>query len=571
IAQKLADRVSAKFYFSKSVKNVPVNIKAYGTRVEEVLREFAAYSGGKMTLEVIDPKPDTDDEEWAKNYGIKGVPLQTGEDLYMGVVFIAADREEVIPYLDARKEEFLEYDLSSALVKLGSSKKQKLGIMSSLSMTGGFSMPGSPPSEDWAVVTGLKNFYDVEVVSPNEKKIPDSINILLVAHPKNMNDAAQYAIDQFLLRGGRLMVAVDPFSRIDLSINQQAAMQGQFPMVSSYLPKLFNSWGIEFSPTEMAGDSLQATRIRAGTVDLAYPFFITLSEKNFSKGSKITGHLKQMMYTEGGWFSLKEKSEYKLEPLIESSANTGSQNVMVVTFQDPQTLVGGFKTDGKKRTFAGLLKGKFKTAFPEGPPKDSGLNASDQIKEAKEEGAVVLIGDVDFMHDSNSVQIFRLGQQAIIRPQNDNLNFVLNAVEFLGGSGDLISIRSSGQISRPFTKVLEIQRNAQVKWKEEEERLSKELSSLERTLSELQAARTDANRAALTPMQQREIQKFREQEKDIRLRRRLVRKNLREDIESLGYHLIAANLLIVPLGVCVFGLTVLYKREKWSRKEKAHG
>ena len=573
IAAKFTEPVTAKFYFSKSLKEIPAGIKTYGGRIEEVLREYVNASKGKMRLEVIDPKPDTDDAEWAHNYGVKAIPLQSSGELYLGIVFIAGEKEEVIPYLDPRKEEFLEYDLSEALVKISSTSRPVLGIMSSLPIN----QPSMPPgyggeesSEKWALAEGFENLYTVRNVDMGATSIPADIQTLLLVHPKEISEGAQYAIDQFVMRGGRLIVAVDPFSRIDYALSRRSDPMGRsMPQLSSNLPKLFAAWDVEFSTSEMVGDKDAATQISTGYDEVTYPFIMTLDEKNFSKESKITSHLRQIVFAEGGAFNLKSGSPYTWEPLITTGTSSGTSNAMMAAFQNPADLAGQFKADGKKRTIAGLLKGKFKSAFSTGAP--AGIkDAPPQLKESTAENLIVLIGDVDFLHDSNAVDKIRFGGQVIMRPRNDNLNFVMNAVEFMGGNQDLISIRSSGKIARPFVRLQRIQQDAQARWKQEEERLSSELGSLQKNLTQLQSERTDGNRAMLSSAQQGEIRKFRDEEHKMRNRLREVRKNLREDIESLGYVLVALNLVVVPVLVCAFGVVVFYKREKRAKEERSH-
>lgn len=567
IAEKLTDEVNAKLYFSRSVKDMPVLIKQYGTRVEEVLREYVAASGGKLTLDVIDPRPDTDDEEWANKYGVQGVGLGSGESLYLGVVFLAADKEIAIPYLDPRKEEFLEYDLSEALVKLRAGSKPKLGLLSSLKLSSpGAQMPGMPPQgEDWAIVSSLKNTFDVVNLETTAESITDDISVLLVIHPKDLQDKTLFAIDQFVMRGGRLFVAVDPFSRTDLAANHQAMGMGRMPQASSQLDKLFKAWDIEYKSGDVVGDLGRGTQISAGGQRLIYPLFMTMMPEDLARDSQITAQLKQILYAEGGSFSLKNGSPHKFEPLLSTSNDAGTTQGMMLSFQQPADVAARFKSAGKKHTLAARIQGKFKSAFPSGVEGQTGLT------EAKEDNVIIVIGDVDFMHDNNSVNKIRFGPQILMSPKNDNLNFVLNSVELLGGNKDLISIRSSGQISRPFTKVLEIQKAAQARWQTEEDKLSKELTALQEKLANLQNQRTDGNRLSLNASQQAEIKKFREEERLIRKRRRMVRKNLREDIENLGHKLVAANLLITPLGVAGFGVLVFRKRSRREREEKKNG
>jgi ABC-type uncharacterized transport system involved in gliding motility auxiliary subunit len=571
ITEKLKQPVTIKFYFSGSLKNVPPVIKTYGNRVEEVLREYAGASQGKITVEVIDPKPDSDEEQWALNYGVTANPMPGGDSLFMGIVMIAGDKEGGIPYLDPRKEEFLEYDISEALVQLGAGAKQKLGILSSFPMNPEAAPQGmGPQGEKWAIVEGLSNLFEVTTIQPNVTEIPAGIGTLLIVHPKGLADGTLYAIDQFVMHGGRALIAVDPFSRIDAAFSRQMnPMMGGMPQFSSTLAKLFDAWGIEFNPSEVVGDKLAATQINTGEEELAYPYFLSLSDDNLSKNSKVTSQLKQILIAEGGALALKAGSAHKLDGILTTSEQSGMQNAMMASFQPPAEFAAQFKSDSKKRVLAGLLTGKFKSAFAGGAPADVTATRP-HLAESSGENMIFIIGDVDFLHDSNAVDKMRFGQHVIMRPRNDNLNLVMNAVEFLSGNQDLISIRTSGRITRPFKKLQEIQQNAQARWKQQEEQLSSELTSLQKKLTQIQAQRTDGNRTALSPEQQMEIRKFRDQERDIRTHLRTVRKNLREDIENLGHVLLVINLMVMPLFVCCFAVFVFYRRSKLAREEKNH-
>jgi ABC-type uncharacterized transport system involved in gliding motility auxiliary subunit len=535
-------------------------VKTYATRVEEVLNEYAAHSNGKLTVEVIDPKPDTDDEEWAQKYGVSGVRLAKGEPMYFGIVFIAGTKEVAIPYLDPRREEFLEYDLSEALLSAFKKETPKVGVLSPLPLFGG--IQGDP----WVLISDLKRTFAVTELGGQEKEIPDDLKVLLVLHPKDLSDDVQYAIDQFLLGGGRLIVAVDPMSRVDLMVSGQARMGGQMPQVASDLPKLFKAWGIEYDKGQMVGDLARATRINAGGADVDYPYFLSLADPDFARSSVITGNLRQMMLGEPGAFSLKEGTGLSFEPLLKTTKDSGTGAAQLAALMPPAELARALKTDGKERVVAGILKGKFKSAFDAAP-----AGATKPFKkEADAEGSVVLIGDVDFFADQNAVTKMQLGSQVMVQAVNDNLSFVANAVDYLGGSPDLIAIRSRGRISRPFTRVQALQTSAQKRWKDEEEKLTARLTELQKKLNDLQAQRTDGNRLVLTPQQQQAVEGFRAEEREVKTKRREVRKNLREDIESLGHRLIAMNLLIVPALATAFGLSVFTRRSR-ARREKING
>lgn len=572
ILDKLEGDVTAKLYFSRSQKDLPVVIKTYATRVEEVLHEYASKSGGKLRVEVIDPKPDTDDEEWAQKYGLNGVRLPKGDQLYFGVVLLAGAKEVAIPYLDPRREEFLEYDLSEALLNAFKKDTPKIGVMTSLPLMGGMGEP-------WVIVNELRRNFTVSEVSPSAKEIPDDLKVLLVLHPKGFDDGALYAIDQFLMRGGRLIVAVDPMSRTELQLSGNGMQGGHLPQVSSDLDKLFKAWGVEYDKSQLVGDLLHATKINAGGMVTDYPYFMTLMEKSFASTSVITSNLRQMMIGEPGAIALgKNAPGLTLEPLITTSKESGAGSAEMAAFMPPQELAKSLKIDGKERVIAGLLKGTFKSAYTQAPA-PTGSTGSDVAPakpfkaQADGEGSVLIIADVDFLADQNSVDKMPIGNQMMVRVLNDNLNFLINAADFMGGSPDLIAIRSRGKISRPFTRVQDIQANAQKKWKDEEEKLTAQLTDLQSKLNQLQQQRTDGNRLVLTPQQQQAVDGFRAEEREVKARRREVRKNLREDIESLGHRLIALNLLVVPAACTAFGLGVFARRTRQRRraKEVKHG
>lgn len=565
---KLNGETTVKFYFSRSQKELPPMIKTYASRVEEVLGEFASHSGGKLTLEVVDPRPDTDEEEWARKYGLRAMPVGNGEELYFGVVFMGGQKEMAIPYLDVRREELLEYDLAEGLVKLGMTEKPRVGVMSSLSVMGAepFMVAQGMGQPGWALFDEWRRNYDVTKVETSVKAIPDGIKTLVVVHPKNLSDETLYAIDQFTLRGGRLMVFVDPMSRIDMAENRQAMFNGggQMPQTSSDLARLFGAWEIEYNAGQLVGDQRRATQINAGAGPISYPLFMSLTEEGINRKATITSQLRNIMWAEGGAVSLKAGSANQFEPLLETSDDSGTVDAQMAGYMPPEEVARALKPDGKKRVMAGILRGKLKSAFTAAP-------AGTEVKEpflgqAENDAAVIVFADVDFIHDSNSVRRMNFGGMTMAQPLNANLALVTNAVEFLGGSEDLISIRSRGRVSRPFTRLEELQKTAQTRWQKEEERLSQGIQEVEKKLNEMQAQRGDGNVFTLNAAQQGEIERFREQEREMRRNRREVRRNLREDIDGLGRWLVALNMLVVPLTVAGFGAGVFTQRARRMKK-----
>ncbi len=562
---KLDRDVTIKLFFSRSLKELPVPVKTYATRVEEILQEYKAASKGRISIEVIDPKPDTDDEEWAQKYGITGVRLPKGDQMFFGLVFLIGTQEMAIPYLDPRREEFLEYDIAEALMSKVKKDSVAVGVMSSLTVIGSPSPvmgPQGPIDETWAVVNDLRRNFQVSKVEADAKEIPSSLKVLIVLHPKELPEPTLYAIDQFVMNGGKLIVGVDPMSRTDLQLNANAQkVPGQTPKIGSDLEKLLAAWDVEYDKNVLVGDQSLATQINAGGQMIRYPFFMTINESLLSRQSVITGKLKSMLIAEGGTVSHKAGATSKFEPLIQLSKDSGTASAASALYTNPIDLSRSLKPDGKDRYLAAAVTGRFKSAFSAGAP--SGVFGGAKHKpEADADNTVVVIADVDLFYDQNAVDKFRFGPQIMIRPRNDNLNFLVNAVDYLGGSEDLIAIRSKGRIARPFTRVAEIQKEAQKRWQAEEEALTQQINDLQRKLNEMQAQRTDGNRFALNAQQQAEISKFREDERRVKKQRREVRKNLRDDIEQLGRRLIAVNMLFVPIAATGLGVSVFYRRSR---------
>lgn len=560
---KLPEDVTLKFYFSQSVKNLPVPVKAYAVRVEDLLKQYVAAGKGKITFERLDPRPDTDADNWARRYGLKPVPAGDGSELFFGLAVFAGKKEAVIPYIDPRREQFLEYDISEALQKLISKSRPVIGMLSSLEM-----ISKTPVNDlqsvmqgkgDWMIVNELRKIADVEEVPADAKSISDRIKILMVHHPKNLSDDTLRAVDQFVLKGGKLIAFVDPFSRFDFDKQLQSGSKSVAAV--SDIKTLFAAWDIEFDSSRLVGDLKYPTQINAGGNQLTYPFIVQIVEKGLNKESKITSQLRQMMFGEAGSLNLRSGSPHTFDRLVTTSPSAGT--IPSDTLQaGPEAAIRRLSNDGKEYTFAALVRGKFKSAFKARDGETGWVN------QAATDAVVLVAADADFVADQYAVQKIPFANQIIAKPINDNLNFIINAVDFLSGSEDLIAIRSRGRFARPFDKLVDIQEKAQAKWKDEENSLQSKLAQTQAKLQEMQGARIEGNRIVLTPEQQNEIEKFRAEESQMRKRLREVRKNLREDIESLGRTLSVVNLALVPVGISLAGGIVFRRRA--NRNNKKH-
>ena len=579
----LTDPVRINFYYSRNNSELPPNFKIYAQRVQELLEEYVALSKGMVVLKILDPKPDTDEEEWAQKYGIKPITLPSGNTVYFGAVISMLDQEMLLPYFDQRRENFLEYDISQAIQKVGSTSTSKVGLLSVLNLQGGRSMiPGQPPAQKWVFLNELEKSVTVENLALTIEEIPDDINLLIVLHPRSFNPRLRYAVDQYVLRGGRLVVLLDPNARIDMT--SPANQFGQQPQLSSDLPELLKQWGVDYDVSKVVGDRLHATQVNTGQGVMSFPMWMTFRSDSLDQKHPITAQLENLLFVEAG--SLKKVADSKTEftPLLSLSAKSGLIDTFQLRFAAPDQLSRDMKVDGEAKAVMAITTGIFSSAFPNGQPAKEKKNpeASAAGEESKEEtplkhphlleaaelNSILLFSDVDFLSDQFSVQKLNFLGQTIIQPRNDNLNLMLNAAEHLSGNEALMSIRSRGRFSRPFTRLLAMQRQAQLRHQTEEKLLLSQLEEVQQRLNSLleSAGEQGQSEVILPPEVQVEIEKFREEERQARRKLREVRKILRQDIERLGQGLLLLNMLLVPLIVGIIGLIVYRLRTRRRRK-----
>jgi len=583
ILSNLEEPVRINFYYSRNNAELPPNFKTYAQRVQELLEEYAALSNGKVILEISDPKPDTEEEEWAQKYGIKTITLPSGNTVYFGALVSMLDQEMLLPYFDQRRQEFLEYDISQAIHKVSSTSTSKVGVLSALNLQGGRSIiPGQPPVQKWVFLSELEKSVKVDNLPLTTEEIPDDISLLIVLHPRGFSPRLKYALDQFVLRGGRLVVLLDPNARVDMASPQNQF--GQQPQISSDLPGLLKAWGVDYDSTKVVGDHLHATQVNTGQGVMSFPMWMTFRSQSLDQEHPITAQLENLLFVEAG--SLKKASGSKTEfsALISLSDKSGLIDAFRLRFSAPDQLSRDMKVDNETKALMAITAGIFSSAFPDGQPvkekKDPQASATDEeneeeialkhthLKKAAVRNSILLFSDVDFLSDQFSVQKLNFLGQTIIQPTNDNLNLMLNAAEHLSGNEALMSIRSRGRFSRPFTRLLAMQKQAQLLHQAEERQLLSQLDEVQQRLNSLleSAGEKGQKEVILPPDVQEEIQQFREEERQARRKLREVRKILRQDIEQLGQGLLLLNMFLVPLLVGIIGVIVYRYRTRLRRK-----
>lgn len=571
ILADLTQPVDIQFYYNKNSNNIPNEMKLYATRVRDFLTEYERASHGKIKVEMYDPKPDSDEEEWAQKYGLHAIQTSTGEKIYCGLVFLAADQVGKIEFLDPGKEELLEYDITRAIQRLGNPKRKVIGVISGLPVFGNpaYARMGQPGAgAEWLFITELKKTYEVKEIPLSSVAIDPAPDLLLIIHPKNISKKLQYAVDQYVLSGGNAIVFVDPYCISDTS------RQSYMGPPSSSLPTLFKAWGISFDPSKVVVDFDQTTpvRTRDNRVEQS-PVMISARNEAFNSGNVVTAGLESMLFPLVGALNKTKDSTFEFEPLVRSGKNAS----LIEAFKAGMGLdmIRRKFVPGKERLYlCARISGKFKTAFPEGPPKDEkGKDRKEQgagekqLKEATKACNVIVVGDADLLADRFYVQQGQFLGVTISKVFNDNLNFVSNACETLTGSNDLIALRTRGRFERPFEVVLALQQKAQQRWLSKEKELTKEAEETNQKLKELERQKGVSQKLILSTEQEKEIARFREQRSRINHELKEVRKNLRADIEALGNMLKAINIFLMPLFVCIAGLFfAFFKYRRMTKK-----
>ncbi len=545
----MQNKMTIRLYFSRSHPLMDPMLRIHGHRVQELLEAYLAYAPDKIQLDVIDPIPDTAVEADARWEGLRGVRSAQG-DVFLGAVFNLGKKTLRIPFFDPRKEAQIEYELSEAFVKLNQTVKPSLGIITSLPLVSERSDDGPRLRQDWAVVEALRGFYQITRLPLDVTSIPETISSLLVVHPKNISELTEYAIDQFILRGGHLVVAIDPFCETELSYNTMAGNgNGGAMRMSSTLPRLLAAWGVEFDSSRMVGDTARTGRQTTLQRTSNNPFLVNLQPQDINRQHQITRAIQQVLFPEPGWFEVKTKPDQQWEVLAQSSDKSGLLSTDSASYMSAQQLTQQLKPDGTIRTIAGILSGPWTSAFAEQP---AGSPVSEHRTKSADPNSVVLFADTDFLADPYAVEKLQVMSQMLIRPRNDNVSLLTHAVEFLSGNRDLISIRSGGSLHRPLTHLESMEEIARQPFVEQEEKLSARIADIEKQIGDLQV-QEENSASILSKDQQQDLRRLREVEAGLWTERRLVREKARAKPDQWRRLIVGLHVGLLPLGMIALG------------------
>jgi len=566
----LDEPINLYFFFSQEPSRDLPGLRAYAQRVRELLEEMAQRSSGKLHLTVIDPQPFSDDEDRATQFGLAAAPVGAqGQQLYFGLAGTnATDGKQTIGFFQQEKEEFLEYDVASLIYKLAHPKRPTIGLLSSLPMDASFDQQTGQMREGWAITSQLREMFTLRPVPVETHEITQDIDVLMVVHPKNLSPATLYALDQFVLRGGKLLAFMDPSSE------QDAAGAAQMPGMggdnrASTLGPLLKAWGVEYDPSKVIGDQGLALTVatRQGQAPSRHLGVLSLPRASMNAKDVATAKLDSINMMTVGSLKASKDAKTQFEPLLTSSSKAAPLDASKFAFlSDPHILLDGFVPTGETYTLAARVHGKIASAFPEGPPPNGGApNTNAHRKESAGEANIVLVADTDMLADMMWLRSQNLFGQHYAVAWANNGDFIANVLDNLTGSSDLISVRGRQSFFRPFTRVDALRQRADQQLRVKEQELNKELQQTEVKLKQLQSSRKDQSSLSLTPEQEQELLRFQQERGRVRKELRDVRRSLNVGIESLGLWLKVVNIGLIPLLLSMAAIFIAVRRRKRLR------
>ena len=562
----IEEPIDLRFYYSGSLDAVGAYFSTHAGRVEELLEEYRRLSGGKVRIERLDPEPFSTEEDLAVAEGVRGLPVSNGGDLaYFGISGRnTTDDTEVLAYLAPERADFLEYDLTRMVYDLGNPDKPVVGVLGDLPLMGSQFNQGQP----WLVLEAMFQFFDVRFLGGNHKSIDEEVDVLMLAQPQNLDEPSLYAIDQFVMRGGRVFAMVDPLAESMINGANQFTPQGGSAIVA--LEPLFAAWGIEMTDGVVIGDAVTAqqvgARVNGRQVAVQYLPWLGLGEQNFSDGEIVTAQLERVTLNSAGAIRSREGATTTIEPLLISSDEAMEIDAEPLRVApDPAKLIAEFQPSGETYTLAAKVTGPIRSAFADGPPEGADEElAANHLADAEAPLSLVIVADADMLHDQNWVRQQDLLGQRVTLPVANNADFAVNALELLSGSQSLIGLRSRGLSVRPFEVVDRMAQEAEFKYRSKEQELLAQIQETEQNIAKLQEEEQQSG-VILTAEQQSEIENFRAEMIGLRQELRGVQRSLRQDVEALATKLKFLNIWAVPLVIALIaiGLALFRQMRAW--------
>ncbi|MBT4782636.1 MAG: Gldg family protein [Gammaproteobacteria bacterium] len=604
IVSGLEEPIELLFFYSESATEDQPQIRSYGTRVQELLREIVIASGGNLVLSIVDPEPFSEEEDLATQYGVQPVPVtQGGQGIYFGLVAVELDNEkdpalrvsETMPLIRPDQEQFLEYEFMQLVTRVANPDLKVVGLLTTLDIDGGFDPMTGQATQQWMITDYIRQLYDLRRIETDTEIIEEDVDILMIVHPEGLSEQTLYAIDQHVMRGGETFVFLDPTADSMVSRSERGSM---IPAgMRSDLPGLLEAWGVDYASDKVLTDNTLALRVQMGqgSRPVAHIGMIGANRTALAGDDIITRRLENLNLSSVGALAPRDGATTRFEPLIQSSSDAMLMNASLLEdVLDPSVLFDEFVSANERYTIAARVSGVISSAFPEGRPvrKDAAADASEEetdddndsdearientnsdsvtvegrLTRTSGETNILLFADTDVLTDRLWVQVAQFMGQRIPQPYANNGDFVINALDNLSGGADLVSIRSRGRYSRPFERVVKLQREADDRLRTEEAALLERLAETEEQLAALNTDEGGQLLGQLTPEIQTEIDRFNAELLDTRRSLRDVQFQLTADIEALGSNLKWFNTAAIPMLLTVIALFMSLTRARRRRE-----
>jgi ABC-type uncharacterized transport system involved in gliding motility auxiliary subunit len=576
ILDQLDTKVTIRFYCTQGENVMPISLSSYAKRIEDLLGEYRQASKGKIIVQKLNPLPDSDAEDSAHLDQIEGQMLsQTGDPVYLGLSISLLDEKVALPVLPPQRERLLEYDITRAIARVMNPQMPVVGVMSAFPLFGqqmnpmmmmqmGQQQQQQPP---WVFINELRRDFTVKQIDLTAERIDEDVDVLLVVHPRDISEITEYAIDQFIMRGGKVVAFVDPHAHFD---QQRQSSNPMMPGMAgrSSLDRLFSAWGVTMEAGKVLADRTFVTYNQQG----AMPAVLSMTREGINSDDIVTGQIQSLLIPFAGALTCNPPQGVSKTVLLHSSTNAGLVDGFMISMAGDQAMKD-FVPSREQHALGIRLTGKFKTAFPDGEPahthddddEDGGHQPGPSLKESKET-SVVIIADADMLHDQIVAQVQNFFGQRVMIP-GPNLHFIQSLVEHQAGDSNLINLRSRVAMQRPFTRVRDMEARAQEQYRSRIKQLQEDLAQTQQKINELQQYKDEQQRFILSPEQQVELRNFQEKRIQFNKDQRVLRKQLRNETDSLVHWTKVINIGAMPLAVALTGLVLaMFKRKRTAAK-----
>ena len=570
ILSELDTPIVIRYYASRNSDYMPEQLKVHIRRIDDLLKEYANLSNGKLRIEKIDPQPDTDAEDSANLDEISGQRINE-DNLYLGMAVSALDKKVVLPFLNPNEETMLEYQISKAIAEVTTPVKPVIGMIAGIDLVGSPAMmPNQQSQQPWVIYQQLKQSFELKDLGMNPEKIDaNEMKVLFIFHPAGISRKTEFLIDQYLLSGGTVVACLDAHSVSAQMLGGGNPMMGQAGTpTTSTLPTLLPAWGVKFTSQQVLADPIHSTMLGANRKGIAV---LSLPQSAMpDKDSIITKNLESVTLYLPGAFEFTASPGVSASSLIRSSKFAGFVDSTKASQLDP-SIENNVKADGTAFDLVTYLSGNFKTAFPDGKPKDEAAEETpegapkdtpkeESLKQAIKPGNVFLVADIDAFYDRFAYNVQNYNGMQMATPTNGNSVLLFNIMDQAVGSKYLIGSRSRAATRRPFTVIQEMETkfNAHVGSKIEEFQAKQQQA--QNKLQELQAQKTKGSELYLSPEQEAEIETLRKQQVEYSRLIREQEKDLRRQKDKLAGNITLLNVAAMPLLIIAFGLSLYIRR-----------